>query len=167
MSGDPSASSDPAGPAAPEPAVGRSQLEAIYRQARAEFPNECCGFLIGRGEHAQLVQCENWQDRYHAVDPETFPRTAQSAYMFGARDARRLAESLDSDRPATIIYHSHPRVGAYFSAEDTRAAISAGWPVDYLVVDCQEHEIREALLFRKRPDADEYVQIARFPGAQL
>ncbi len=142
----------------------RALLEAIYRHARATFPNECCGFVIGRGKAAELVECENWQDRYHAVDPETYPRTAESAYTFGGRDLRRLAESLDSERPATIVYHSHPRVGAYFSAEDSKAALAAGWPVDYLVVDCQDDHVPEAVLFRKHTERDEYIEVARFAG---
>ena len=146
------------------PALPRPLLEAIYRHARATFPKECCGFVIGAGEAAELVECENWQDRYHAVDPETYPRTAETAYTFGGKDLRRLAESLDSDRPATIVYHSHPRVGAYFSAEDSKAALSAGWPVDYLVVDCQEDGVPVAVLFRKREGLDEYVEVARYPG---
>jgi proteasome lid subunit RPN8/RPN11 len=151
----------------PIPELSAAMLEAIYRQARAEFPNECCGFVIGSGEGAQLIQCVNYQDRYHLVDPEAYPRTAANAYTFGGKDLRRLADSLDSDAPATIVYHSHPRVGAYFSEEDSRAALSAGWPVDYLVIDCQDDEIREALLFRKHPERDAYVEVARYEGAKI
>ena len=145
----------------------RAVLEAIYRHARAEFPNECCGYILGAGEAAQVVACENYQDRYHAVDPETYPRTAATAYTFGGKDLRRLADSLDSDTPATIVYHSHPKVSAYFSDEDTRAAIAAGWPVDYLVVDCQADAIPEALLFRRHPEDERYVEIARYEGAPI
>lgn len=155
------------GDASGAPTIAPEQLEAIYRQARAEFPKECCGFILGApgSAEAELVQCENWQDRYHAVDPETYPRTAETAYTFGGKDLRRLADSLDSDTPASVVYHSHPRVGAYFSAEDTRAALSAGWPVDYLVVDCQEERIVEALMFRRQ--GDEFVEIARYEGADI
>jgi proteasome lid subunit RPN8/RPN11 len=150
------------------PAIPAAVLAGIYRHARAEFPNECCGFVLGHGESAELVVCENVQDRYHAVDPETYPRTAATAYTFGGKDLRRLAASLDSNKPATVVYHSHPRVGAYFSAEDARAASSAGWPVDYLVVDCQEHEVREARLFRQllrgEGESAEFDEIARYDG---
>ncbi len=149
------------------PTISTAHLHAIYRHARREFPNECCGFILGSGEQAELIECENWQDRYHQVDPDTYPRTSANAYTFGAKDTLRLARSLDSDKPATIVYHSHPRVGAYFSAEDTRAALSAGWPVDYLVVDCQDAEIEAAILFRKVVDEDRYEEIARFEGAAL
>lgn len=150
-----------------EHAIDDAILDAIYRQARAEFPNECCGFILGRGDEAERVACVNQQDRYHAVDPETYPRTAATAYTFGFKDLRRFNDSLESDKPATVIYHSHPRVGAYFSDEDTRAALSAGWSVDYLVVDVQDEEIREALLFRKHPDEPRYVEIARYEGRKI
>lgn len=143
-------------------------LDAIYAQARAEFPSECCGYLRGRGAATTLVKCTNFQDRLHAIDPETYPRTSANGYNFGGREQLGFANSFAGDDPPTIIYHSHPRVGAYFSREDEAAALSAGWSVDYLVIDAQEHEIREAVLFRRDPDAGPegpaYVEIARFPG---
>ncbi len=148
-----------------EPRLTPEQLEVIYRHARAEHPKECCGYLLGRGPSAEVVVCANQQDRYHAVDPATYPRTSANAYMFGAKDVLRLDRSLSTDRPATIVYHSHPRVGAYFSDEDARAALAAGWPVEYLVVDCQDERIVEALLFRREGDA--FVEIERFAGAAL
>jgi proteasome lid subunit RPN8/RPN11 len=144
------------------PAISREHLLAIYRQSRAEFPKECCGYLLGRAPEAELVQCENRQDKLHALDPEAHPRTAENGYNIGGKQLLNLVRSFESDRPATIIYHSHPRVGAYFSEEDTRAAIAAGYPCDYLVVDVQDAEIREAKLFRR--DGDAYVEIARFEG---
>ena len=142
-------------------------LEAMYRQARAEFPNECCGFILGTGDDAELVPCKNEQDRYHAVDPNNYPRTAETAYTFGFKDLRRFNDSLASAKPATIIYHSHPRVGAYFSAEDTRAALSAGWDIDYLVIDVQDSEVREAICFRKHPSEARFVEVARYPGREI
>lgn len=148
------------------PVLPRELLLAIYQQAREEFPNECCGYVLGQGEEAQQVRCVNVMDKYHRVDPQTYPRTAATAYMLDYKDIRRLDESLGSERPATVIYHSHPRVGAYFSEEDTRAALATHWPVDYLVVDVQEDEVVEALLFR-RFDDERYEQIARFDGAPV
>ena len=146
-------------------AVSREHLLAIYRQARAEFPKECCGYIVGTGPDAKLVACENRQDKLHALDPEAHPRTAENGYNIGGRQLLDLVRSFESDAPATIIYHSHPKVGAYFSEEDTRAALGAGYPVDYLVVDVQENEIVEAVLFRK--DGERYVEIERFEGERM
>jgi proteasome lid subunit RPN8/RPN11 len=153
------------GPPAEVPSIAEEHLAAIYRQARAEFPRECCGYILGDGDRAELVACLNWQDRLHALDPELYPRTSENGYQIGGKEQIRLIESLDGPHPARIVYHSHPRVGAYFSEEDTRAAIAAGLPVDYLVIDVQEHAVVEAVLFRQRGDA--YERIARFPGAAV
>ena len=146
-------------------AITPEHLLAIYRQARAEFPKECCGYLLGVAPAAELVQCQNRQDQLHALDPEAHPRTAENGYNIGGKQLLTLVRSFESDRPAAIIYHSHPRVGAYFSEEDTRAAIAAGLAVDYLVVDVQDTVIREAKLFRR--DGDRYLEIARFDGAAV
>lgn len=145
--------------------IAREHLLAIYRQARAEFPKECCGYLLGTSPGAELVPCVNRQDALHALDPEAHPRTAENGYNIGGKQLLTLVRSFESDRPATIIYHSHPRVGAYFSEEDTRAAIGAGYPVDYLVVDVQDTVVVEAKLFRR--EGDGYVEIARFDGAAV
>ncbi|MCA9704724.1 MAG: Mov34/MPN/PAD-1 family protein [Myxococcales bacterium] len=148
------------------PRLDAEQLRAIYRHAREQFPCECCGYVVGRGPQAELVACTNVQDELHALDPDAFPRTAETAYSIGGAQLLRLTRLLDEDEPPPIIiYHSHPRVGAYFSGEDERSAIAAGWPVDYLVVDVQEDEIVEALLFRR--DGDSFEQIARFAGERL
>jgi [CysO sulfur-carrier protein]-S-L-cysteine hydrolase len=152
MSGDPST-------------LSAEHLEAIYRQARAEFPRECCGYILGQNEDTELVACENRQDKLHAIDPEANPRTSENGYNIGGKELLRLVRSFDGDRPATIIYHSHPRVGAYFSDEDTAAALAAGYPVDYLVVDVQDDRVREAKLFRR--NGDTYVEIARYEGAEI
>lgn len=137
-------------------------LARIYAQARAEFPGECCGYLRGRGAGARLHPCVNYMDRLHAMDPETYPRTSANGYNFGGKQLIEFTRAFDSDDPPTVVYHSHPRVGAYFSAEDAAAALSAGYPVDYLVVDAQETEVRGAVLFRRVGDA--YVEVARYPG---
>ncbi len=144
-----------------EPTLSREQLLAIYRQARAEFPRECCGYI--RGD--EVIACRNRQDQLHALDPEVHPRTAENGYNIGGRELLDLTRSFETDTPVRIIYHSHPRVGAYFSEEDTRAAIAAGYPVDYLVVDVQDDEIKEAKLFRQQGDT--FVEIERFEGAAI
>jgi proteasome lid subunit RPN8/RPN11 len=153
---------DLGGPPTKVPSISAEHLEAIYRQARAEFPRECCGYIRGEGEDAELVPCKNTMDEQHRRDPERYPRTAENGYHLGFRDVQRLDDSLGTDRPARIVYHSHPRVGAYFSDEDTQAAIAADWPVDYLVVDVQEREVAGAVLFRR--EGEHYIPITRFPG---
>src|SRR4051794_23058614 len=128
--------------------IPRSVLDAIYAHARDGYPEEVCGFIVGQDE---AKRCENRQNALHAEDPVAFPRDARTAYNIGAKDLFFLDRSQKSDRPVRIIYHSHVDVGAYFSAEDERAATSEGellYPVDYLVVDVHEDGVRGAKLFR-------------------
>ena len=140
-------------------------LEAIYRHARQEFPRECCGYLVGEGATMQLTRCTNQQDQLHELDPQAHARTSENAYDIGGKQLLDLVRSFDGDRPATVIYHSHPRVGAYFSDEDVRAALLAGYPVDYLVVDAQDAEIKEAILFRRQGDV--FAPVAGYSGQKL
>ena len=129
-------------------AIPRAVLDAIYAHAREGYPEEVCGFIVGDDE---ARRCDNRQNALHAEDPVSFPRDARTAYNLGARDIMFLDRSQKSERPVRVIYHSHVDVGAYFSAEDERAAAPDGellYPVDYLVVDVQKDGVRGARLFR-------------------
>ena len=137
-------------------------LAQIYAHARQTYPEECCGFLFD--DEARRVV--NRQNELHERDPDQFPRDAKTAYNMGPRDIRALEESLKTARPVRAIYHSHCNVGAYFSAEDKRAATWDGEPlfagVDYLVVDVQADGVRGAKLFRFQ-DGD-FVQVEEYPA---
>lgn len=157
------------------PAVPPQMLTAIYAHAQETYPEECCGFLIGPHDSAtidEVRRCVNEQNRYHALDPERFPRTAREAYYLGGKDLRFLLESVRSPRPVKIIYHSHPDVGAYFSAEDTRAALGREpddtaepqYPVDHIVIDAQAEHVAGAKMFRWAPTRHAFVQVAAYVG---
>jgi proteasome lid subunit RPN8/RPN11 len=138
----------------------RAVLDEIYAHARAGYPEEVCGLIIGGDE---VRRCENRQNALHAEDPQAFPRDARTAYNLGPKDLFFLDKSLRSERPVRVIYHSHPDVGAYFSDEDARAATSEGellYPVDYLVVDVRADGVRGARLFRFASGA--FVEVASF-----
>ena len=160
---------------APLPSVPQSILDAIYAHARETYPEECCGFLIAPQGSAVIDEarpCVNEQNRYHALDPERFPRTAREAYYLGGKDLRFLLESVSGERPVKIIYHSHPDVGAYFSAEDTRAALGREpdeaaeplYPVDHIVIDAQSDHVAEAKLFRWDGGQRSFVHADTYAG---
>jgi adenylyltransferase/sulfurtransferase len=145
--------------------IDRAALKRMYAHARETFPSECCGYLLRAEQGVEVVACTNRHDQLHALDPSAHPRTSANGYNIGGGELLRLVRSFDSQWPATVIYHSHPRVGAYFSDEDTRAALAAGYPVDYLVIDAQDDEILGAVLYRR--EDEHYVEVARFGGAPL
>jgi proteasome lid subunit RPN8/RPN11 len=140
----------------------RELLAEIYAHARESYPEECCGFIFD----GEVRRVTNRQNELHARDPERFPRDARTAYNMGPRDIRVLEDSLKTAQPVRAIYHSHCNVGAYFSAEDKRAATWDGEPlfanVDYLVVDVQQEGVLGAKLFRFK-DGD-FVEIEAFPA---
>lgn len=157
------------------PALGPDILPAIYAHARDTYPEECCGFLLGPRDALtvdEVRRCINEQNRYHQLDPGRFPRTAREAYYLGGTDLRFMSTSIASERPVKIIYHSHPNVGAYFSAEDTRAALGKEpdetatplYPVDYIVIDAQSDHVAGAKLFRWDPAQLIFVQMAEYAG---
>jgi adenylyltransferase/sulfurtransferase len=153
----------------PAAAIPRELLLAVYAHARATYPEECCGFLVGgaAGPPEELRRVDNRQNDLHQSDPERFPRDARTAYNMGARDLLWLQKSLSGARPVRVIYHSHCDVRAYFSDEDKRAATWDGeplYPVDYLVIDAKRDRVDGAKLFRFDQAQRDFCEIASFPG---
>jgi [CysO sulfur-carrier protein]-S-L-cysteine hydrolase len=101
----------------------------ISRHSQEAFPEECCGLVLSNGVKDQVRRLENIQNKLHALDPITYPRTAAIAY---AMDPRELQSILDNAGKAgaelKAFYHSHPDHEAYFSAEDKAFATPFGEP---------------------------------------
>jgi proteasome lid subunit RPN8/RPN11 len=119
------------------------QLGQVYAAAVRAYPAEACGFVRARGVRA----CVNAVEQLRGDGPG---RTTQTGYAFAGSDLLELYRSLDGDDPVLVVYHSHPDVGAYFSAEDHRHAVIDGepaYPVDHLVVDVTRDGVRGARQF--------------------
>ncbi len=148
-------------------------LEAVYREARAAFPWECCGWLTGpaQGGGVDAVR-PAVNDQSSGGHPTAAERTAERAYVFNSADLLELNGSLDSDTPARIIYHSHPNGRAYLSDTD-RAIATSPWgegpayPAQQLVVGIDAERVVEAALFDWSDEAGGFVELARFSGAGI
>ena len=147
-----------------------SVFEDACRHARETFPAECCGWLSGDRDGArvdELRRCDNVQaDGDH---PTAADRGEDRAYVIAGADLLALNKTLDSDRPARIIYHSHPNGRAYLSKTDREVATSPWgdgptYPVQQLVIGIDERRVVEAALFAWSDDSGEFVEIARYPG---
>src|SRR5690606_12982229 len=115
--------------------LDKEVLEAIYRHGAETYPEECCGFVFANGT---VHLGTNIQSELNARDPQRYQRDSATGYTFSVSDTLLLNKSFRSDNPVSIIYHSHPDVGAYFSREDEEKALFQGqpiYPVMYLVVD--------------------------------
>lgn len=150
-------------------------MEAVYREARSSFPAECCGWLSGPAGGTSVEEirpAENAQDTDALIPVQG--RNSERAYAFNFADARALDDSFSSPKPARIIYHSHPNGRAYFSETDrqvaTQPAVWGGgpvFPVQQLVVGIDAERVVEAALFDWDDDSGGFVELARFPGAEI
>ena len=107
-------------------------VEALFAEARARFPREACGVVIGRpGDPGSQVfhRMDNLADRLHEQDPTAFPRDARTAYAMHPLKLERLVTAAEARGEALLaICHSHPDHPAYFSATDQAAASPFGAP---------------------------------------
>jgi proteasome lid subunit RPN8/RPN11 len=135
--------------------LDRPVLEAVEAHAREAYPSEACGFLLGPAARPALVdearREPNEADKYHRLDPATFPRTSHTYFKINElRAARTFDEGERGGRPVKVIYHSHCDAGAYFSEEDAATFAAEGtlmWPCAFLVVSVYEGEVRDRRLW--------------------
>ena len=126
--------------------IAPAVMEAIEQHALESYPSESCGFVFGPQAPVERLdearREENEADKYHRLDPETFPRTSATYFKINElRATRILDEAAAAGRPLKVIYHSHCDAGAYFSAEDTATFAHQGqlmWPCAFIVVSVQK-----------------------------
>ncbi len=105
-----------------------AQLKQIYAHAKASYPFECCGFLLGAFENGGLVrqvrpaanQNTERTDRF-VISPEEF---AQAQFAADAAEIDIIG-----------IYHSHPD----WPAIPSQTAMESAWEgVFYLIASIHE-----------------------------
>ncbi len=113
--------------------IDRAVLAAVEADALRGYAadEEACGYLRGPAgdarcdEHVRMVNTAN---KLHAIDPETYFRTAR---MFFSFNEKKFADAVDASaregHPVKVLYHSHLDAGAYFSPTDA-AVLSMGEP---------------------------------------
>lgn len=144
-------------------------LRALYAEARAAFPAECCGWLSGPAGGAVVTALRPCVNAQGGGDGEAAvpDRTAETAYVIDGDDLFELSTSFDGPTPARVLYHSHPNGRAYFSETDRRVATSPWgdgpcFPVQQLVVGLTAERVVEAALFGWSAAAGGFVELARW-----
>lgn len=127
---------------------GEEILDRLAALCEAEPEREVCGFVVRRDGALEVVPVANVADRYHAQDPERFPRTSRTSYLMDPRAQLRLHESLlDGSGEIVAVWHSHVEVGAYFSEKDRADALVEGEPLlpgaEYLVLGVRGGKVTE------------------------
>jgi proteasome lid subunit RPN8/RPN11 len=140
-------------------------IDAIFKQAIAAYPSECCGIVTGADTVLRVHALKNIQDRLHAEDPGTHPRTSREAYAVDRNEVERIiGEAADRGESILAFYHSHIDCGAYFSAMDKEVQTVFGEPefpdAVHVVVSVQQgaiHEIKGYLWDERKKD---FVEVA-------
>lgn len=144
--------------------ISRASLNEADAEALRCYPNESCGFFAGPSSQPLLVdRCmpeQNEADKYHALDPERFPRTARMYFKINElRAARAFDAGAAAGRPIKVIFHSHCDAGAYFSAEDSATFASNNtlmWPCAFLVISVVDGVVKDRKLWVHRDGTNEF-----------
>ena len=142
----------------------RALLEQLHAHALEAYPSECCGFVAGPSDQPlQLSKAQrevNEADKFHKLDPVTFPRTSREYFKINElRAARAFEQAEQAGEPIKVIYHSHCDAGAYFSAEDAATFASDNtlmWPCAFIVVSVQQGKVVETKLWVHRPGTNDF-----------
>jgi proteasome lid subunit RPN8/RPN11 len=135
--------------------------EQLYAHARAAFPDECCGYLVGSaGTVDAIVSCRNAQlDGDHPTEPA---RGADTGFVIAGAELLAFARSFDTERPARIVYHSHTNGRAYLSTVDRALANGPSYPVQHLVIAVTADGVTEAAQFAWSDEQRDHVEVARW-----
>ncbi len=116
--------------------ISRTIADAILQQSRDEYPDECCGVVLGP---IGSDKAERLKPMVNAAHSPTF-------YEFDPKDLLALyREADDNDEELVVIYHSHTETEAHPSRTDIAYAGEPG--AHYVLVSTRE-EIAPATEFR-------------------
>jgi proteasome lid subunit RPN8/RPN11 len=143
--------------------LAESALRDILAHARATHPEECCGAVLEIEGQDVIRRFTNIQGRLHREDPGEYPRNAETAYTPEPRELLGVLRAGEAPgRRVKVFYHSHTRVGAYFSGEDRARAMFGDEPaypdVTYLVVS-DARASGEARAFRWDERGRDFIEV--------
>ena len=129
--------------------ISHDHLDAIKAQGEEFYPNECCGFLLGRLEDAEkevmtTLASENARERkeqYHRflITPDAYLRCEKIA----------RAQNMD----VLGFYHSHPNAEALPSRFDLEHA----WPwYSYVIVAVRNKAAKEVTSWVLQDDRSKF-----------
>ena len=125
--------------------------QAVRQQGQDAFPNECCGFLLGRDR--------NGVRRIVSVVPAINDRSPQQQYNRFSITPEAYMEADKAARQQELellgFYHSHPNAPARPSQYD----LDHAWPVySYLIVSVRDGNAREMTSWVLRDDRSTFDQ---------
>jgi [CysO sulfur-carrier protein]-S-L-cysteine hydrolase len=97
--------------------ISAAHVEAILEQSRAEYPDECCGVILG----------PEGSDSAEVLKPMVNAAHSPTFYEFDSKDLLALyREADDNSQEIVVVYHSHTETEAYPSRTDISYASEPG-----------------------------------------
>ena len=116
--------------------ISRAIVDAILEHSRVEYPDECCGVILGPVGSDSPIRHKPMVNAAHSP---TF-------YEFDPKDLLALYREVDdNDEEIVVIYHSHTETEAFPSRTDIAYA---GEPGSHYVLVSTREEIAPATEFR-------------------
>lgn len=116
--------------------ISRAIVDAILEQSRVEYPDECCGVILGPAG----------SDSPNRLKPMINAAHSPTFYEFDPKDLLALYREVDDkDEEIVVIYHSHTETEAYPSRTDIAYA---GEPGAHYVLVSTRKEIAPSTEFR-------------------
>lgn len=116
--------------------ISRTLVDAILEQSRVEYPDECCGVILGPTGSDKALR---YKPMINAAHSPTF-------YEFDPKDLLALYREVDeNNEEIVVIYHSHTETEAYPSRTDIAYA---GEPGAHYVLVSTRKEIATTPEFR-------------------
>jgi len=116
--------------------ISQKFVDAIIAQSRAEYPDECCGVILGPAGSGKATRLKPMINAAHSP---TF-------YEFDSKDLLALYREIDdNDEEIVVIYHSHTETEARPSRTDIAYASE---PLAHYVLVSTREEIAPAIEFR-------------------
>jgi len=116
--------------------ISQNFVDAILAQSRVEYPDECCGVILGPAGSGKATRLKPMINAAHSP---TF-------YEFDSRDLLALYREIDdNDEEIVVIYHSHTETEARPSRTDIAYAAE---PLAHYVLVSTREEIAPAIEFR-------------------
>lgn len=138
--------------------LAAAQSEAIRRHGEKDYPNECCGLLLGRFEGEHRIVAE--------VYPMRNANTASPVNRFDFDPREHLAAQRRArERGLEVVgfYHSHPNHPARPSQYDLE---HAAWPgYSYVIVRVQQGQAQDLNSYELADDRSHFIQEPVADGA--
>ncbi len=128
----------------------RPVLDELHAHAVAAYPEECCGFLIGRRDgDARLVERSRRAANVH-------PEPRQSRYSIDSWEVLQVEREFRGETRLVGIYHSHVDAPARPSAFD----LARAWPwYAYVIVAVVRREPGEVTAWELREEQRTFQEI--------